>query len=66
MIRIDATDNVQVAKVVVTISDAAGKTLERGQALLVKDRCWEYIPAAEGKVTVEAHDLAGNITTKEL
>jgi hypothetical protein len=63
-IRIDATDNVLVSKVVVTISDAQGQTLEQGEAVLINDAWWEYATTAPGeaKITVEAFDLAGNVT----
>ena len=64
-ILVDATDNVQVTKVRVTILDEEGKTLEQGQAALVRNVVWEYLPATEGKVLVEAWDLAGNVTKRD-
>ena len=65
-IRVQASDNVLVAKVLVTILDQEGKTLEQGQAVLVKDPCWEYVTGTEGKVRVEVWDLPGNVTRQEM
>jgi hypothetical protein len=65
LIRIEATDNVLVTKVIVTILDAEERVLEKGEAMLIKG-FWEYIPAAYGKVRVETHDLAGNTASKEM
>lgn len=67
LIRVNVTDNVQVAKVLVTILDnerSEGQTLEQGEAARVNDSWWEFETAApiEGKVIVEAFDLAGNCT----
>ena len=66
-IRIDASDNVLVTKVVITISDERGQTLEQGEAKLINDAWWEYATTAPGeaKITVEAFDLAGNLTRQE-
>ena len=63
-IRVDATDNVLVSKVVVTISDEQGQILEQGQAVLIDDVWWEYAASVstDGIITVEAFDLAGNCT----
>ncbi len=63
-IRVDATDNVQVTKVIVTILDEEGKPLEQGEAMLSKG-LWEYIPVTEGSVKVEAWDLAGNVASSD-
>ena len=65
LIRIEATDNVLVTKVIVTVLDAEERVLEKGEAILING-FWEYIPAASGKVRVEAHDLAGNTASKEM
>lgn len=65
MIRVEASDNVLVTKVVLTILDEQEKVLEKGDAILIKG-LWEYIPAAHGRVIVEAYDLAGNIARKEI
>ena len=63
-IRVVASDNVQVTKVLITLSDAEGQTLEQGQARMIDDTRWEYATSApsEASVTVEAFDLAGNCT----
>jgi hypothetical protein len=56
-----------VAKVRITILDEQGQRLEQGEAVQVNDAWWELETAAptEGKVTVEAFDLAGNSTKHE-
>jgi hypothetical protein len=56
-----------VAKVRITILDEQGQRLEQGEAVQVNDAWWELETAAptEGKVTVEAFDLAGNCTKHE-
>jgi hypothetical protein len=69
-IRVNATDNVQVAKILITILNderSEGKVLEQGEAARVNDTWWEFETAAsaEGNVIVEAFDLAGNCTKYE-
>jgi hypothetical protein len=64
-IYVDVTDNVRVANVLVKILDDRGGTQEQGQAVRRKDGRWEYESAIEGKVIVEARDLAGNVTRQE-
>jgi hypothetical protein len=66
-IRVVATDNVQVTQVLITISDAEGRTIEQGQARMMYETQWEYATSAptQASVTVEAFDLAGNITRQE-
>jgi hypothetical protein len=66
-IRIDATDNVLVTRVVVTLSDEQGQILEQGEAKLINDAWWEYATAApsEAKIIVEAFDLARNVAKQE-
>jgi hypothetical protein len=61
LIRVEASDNVMVVKVQVTILDAKGKVLEQGQAVQAKapstrsvSRWWEYVSSKEGKVVAEA------------
>ena len=68
-IRIWVTDNVMVSRVIVTILDEQGVISERGEGVKVSGiRCqvsggwWEYAPTREGRVKVEAWDLAGNVT----
>ncbi len=65
-IRIDASDNVHVAKVRVTISDEEGNTLEQGEAARVFGNAWwEFETKTKGNVLVEAWDLAGNVARQE-
>ena len=59
-IRVHATDNVLVAKVVVSILDEDGNVVERGEATKGDDDWWEYVTNTNGKVLAEAWDLAGN------
>ena len=63
-ILVDATDNVLVTRVRVTVLDEEGKTLEQGEAMQQgsKTGWWEYVIHAEGKIVAEAWDLAGNKT----
>jgi hypothetical protein len=65
-IRVNAMDNVLVEKVLVTILDEEGKMLEQGQAVQVDGSWWEYGTTIEGRVTVEAWDLPGNVTKVEI
>ena len=65
-IRVNVTDNVQVTAVRVTISDDEGNKLEEGQAEQVQGALWEYAAAAQGRVSVDAFDPAGNVTRHEL
>ena len=75
-LRIWAMDDVRVAGVLVAILDEQGKVIEKGDcealrtegigrkgpsSLLRQSGWWEYVPGAEGKVIVEARDLAGNV-----
>ena len=59
-IRVQASDNVMVTRVQVTILDAEGKVVEKGEARKVESDWWEFVSGAEGKVMAEAWDLAGN------
>ena len=61
-IRVDATDNVLVTTVVITIVDKQGQILEQGEASLIDDAWWEYHTDVDGTILVEAFDLAGNCT----
>jgi hypothetical protein len=65
VIRVQATDDVRVASVQVMVLDKKGKTVEKGEGLKKKGDWWEYMPSAEGKVVVEAWDLAGNVAKAE-
>jgi len=64
-IRINATDNVLVDRVLVAILDEDENTLEQGQAVQVDGPWWEYVTAKAGRVRVEAWDLARNVTREE-
>ena len=61
LIRVEASDNVMVARVVITILDGDGNVIEKGKALKVDERWWEYAAGMEGNVAAEAWDLAGNV-----
>ncbi|HLO31858.1 MAG TPA: hypothetical protein VK249_22100 [Anaerolineales bacterium] len=65
-IRVEATDNVQVIRVMISILDEEGGIVEQGEAIRGEFGLWEYETATEGRVRVEAWDLAGNVTSKEL
>ena len=65
IIRVEASDNVMVAKVRVTILDAEGKIFEQGEAVQAEGSLWEHIASNDGKVVAEAWDLAGNEVRKE-
>ncbi|HLO33744.1 MAG TPA: hypothetical protein VK249_31640 [Anaerolineales bacterium] len=65
-IRVAATDNVHVTKVLVMILDEEGGIVEQGEAIRGELGLWEYETATEGRVRVEAWDLAGNVTRQEL
>jgi hypothetical protein len=42
-----------------------GKVVEKGDAIKSKGDWREYVPTAEGKVVVEARDLAANVGSAE-
>ena len=66
-IHVEASDNVMVAKVVVTVLDAQGTVLEQAEAIRGEGNWWEYVPKMTGStITAEAHDLAGNVTKSVL
>lgn len=64
-IRVRATDNVMVTKVQVTILDAQGKVIEKGEGRKGKNDWWEYVSSVEGKIAGEVWDLAGNVVKWE-
>ena len=66
LIRVEASDNVMVTRVVVTILDGDGNVIEKGKAAKVDERWWEYAAGIEGKVAAEAWDLAGNVVREIL
>jgi hypothetical protein len=62
-ILVEATDDVLVTKVQVTILDEAGCVLETGDAVREEGDWWEFVSPAVGKTVIaEAWDLPGNIT----
>jgi len=64
-VRVDATDDMMVTKVTVTILDEEGQRLEQGEAELSLGVWWDYKASNRGRILVEARDLAGNVTRKE-
>jgi hypothetical protein len=62
-IRVEATDNIMVARVQVTILDEQGKMIERGEAAKVKGNWWRFKPQKPGKsILAEAWDLPQHVT----
>ncbi len=64
-----ATDNIMVAGVRVVVLGEKGEVLEEGEARRSDGKgneWWEYSPEAKGRIAVEARDLAGNVTKKEI
>jgi hypothetical protein len=66
-VRVEASDNVLVARVVITVTDDHGQRIEQGEAARMDDTGWEYITSApEGAtILVEAFDLPGNVARQE-
>ena len=64
-IRVNASDNVMVTRVQVTILDEAGKVIEKGEAVKADGDWWEFASMKDGKILAEAWDLAGNIARKD-
>jgi hypothetical protein len=66
-IRVQATDNVMVTKLEVTLLDEHGGILEQAEALRAEGDWWEYVPSQLGQsITATARDLAGNVTKFDL
>ena len=65
-VRVQASDNVMVTKVLVTVLDGDGKVLEKKEALQVEKDWWEVDLVVEGKIVAEAWDLAGNVVREEM
>lgn len=71
VIRVQASDNVMVTKVLVTVLDGEGKILEKKDAWKSDSSTgsesdwWEVELIADGKVVAEAWDLAGNVGKME-
>jgi len=66
LVRVEASNNVMVARVVITILDKDGNVIENGEAVKIDERWWEYAAGMEGKVAAEAWDLAGNVVREIL
>ena len=66
LIRVAASDNVMVTRVVVTILDGDGNVIEKGEAVKVDERWWEYAASVDGKVEAEVWDLAENVVREIL
>ncbi|MFN8384388.1 MAG: hypothetical protein U0V02_20790 [Anaerolineales bacterium] len=60
-VSVQASDNVMVVKVVVTILNEEGKAVEKREAVKADGDWWEVELAPDGKVVAEAWDLAGNV-----
>jgi len=63
---VEASDNVAVAKVLVSVLNEEGKPLEQGEAVSGDGQLWEYSTSTEGKIIVEVWDFARNIVKKEV
>jgi hypothetical protein len=66
VIRVDATDNVMVARVQVTVLDGERNAVEKGDAMKVSGNWWVFAASADGKVLAEVWDLAGNVVSSEM
>jgi len=71
LVRVHASDNVQVVRVRVTLVDGQGNALEQGEASPTSsaNQRWEYNARSTVqpgvRVLAEAWDLAGNVTKHE-
>jgi hypothetical protein len=60
---VEATDDVLVTRVQITILDDEGCVLEAGQAVRNDGDWWEFASPVHGKTIIaEAWDLPGNVT----
>jgi hypothetical protein len=62
-IRVEATDNIGVVRVRVTIRDDQGQVLERGEATRSRGNWWKFTPQTarrSGSILAEAWDLSEN------
>ena len=70
-IRVAASDNVMVVKVLVTVMDEEGKVVEKKEAVQMDlstrsgTNWWEVDLSMDGKILAEAWDLAGNVGRSE-
>jgi hypothetical protein len=66
-IRVQATDNIGVTRVWVSILDEAGKPLVTGDATRADGDWWEFVKQAEGKrILAKAFDRPRNCTEREV
>ncbi len=62
-IWVDASDDVRVTRVRVTVLDEESRVLETGDAVQATVGWWEFASSAQGKTVIaEAWDLPGNVT----
>ena len=60
---VEATDNIMVAKVRVSLLDAEGNVLEKGEAIKRRGDSWEFATNTTAtSIRAEAWDLAENVT----
>jgi hypothetical protein len=59
-------DNVLVSRVVLTILDEEGEIREKGEGRRREEDWWAYVSGREGRIRVEAWNLAGNVTRQEI
>jgi hypothetical protein len=65
-ILVQASDNVSVEKVNVSVSDEQGRLLEWLEATRLEGDWWEAVPQVEGKIAAQAWDIPGNQARLEL
>ena len=64
-IRVKASDDVQVTRVMITVLDPQGQPVDQGDATLELGIWWNYQPTHQGRVQVNAWDMAGNEVQRE-
>jgi hypothetical protein len=63
-IRVEATDNIGVVRVRVTVRDEQGQIMEQGEATRGRGNWWKFTPqTAGGSILAEAWDLPKNKAT---
>ena len=67
VVRVEASDNIGVSAVRVSVLDEQGAVLERGEAVRVDGDWWEFTSQAAGaSVLAEASDLAKNVAKMQV